>query len=220
MRDIWGLMTAAVAAGLLLIAAGGNAHAAAPEPKKSFSAAELGPLDKDPSMGKADAPVTMVEYASLTCPHCANFNNTVLPLIKKNYIDTGKVRYIYRDFPLDRYALQASMLARCAGPDRYFGFIETLFRGQAEWVRSPKGPLEGLKALVRRIVLLGQIPNYNIDKCLADKTIEKAVLQQRLHASQVLKVDSTPTLIINRKMYSYLSYNEFKAVVDPLLPKK
>ena len=78
----------------------------------------------------------MIEYASLTCPHCAQFHNDVLPNVKKTLIETGKVRLIYRDFPLDRAALVASMLARCSGRDRYFGFLDVLFKGQANWARS------------------------------------------------------------------------------------
>lgn len=219
MRHIWIFMIAALAAGSLIVTAAGHAVAAPPMPSKTVSTGDIGPTNKDYALGKADAPVTIVEYASLTCPHCANFHNDALPKLKKDYIETGKVRLVYRDFPLDRYALAASMVARCAGPERYFGFLEALYRGQAEWTRGSPNPMEGLKKLTQRIVLLGQVANFNIDACLADQAVQKAILQQRLHGSQKIGVNSTPTLIINGKMYNGMSYDDLKAVVDPLLPK-
>ncbi len=89
---------------------------------------------QDRVLGKADAPVTLIEYASLTCPHCGAFEKEKLPQIRKEWIDTGKVKLIYRDFPLDRNALLAATIARCAPPDRYFAFIESFFDDQAHWV--------------------------------------------------------------------------------------
>ena len=100
------------------------------------------------ALGSADAPVTMIEYSSLGCPHCAAFHRDTLPRIKKEYIDTGKLRVIYRDFPLGTPALAASMIARCSGPRKFFGFIEILFRSQAQWSRSDN-PLEALTRVSR-----------------------------------------------------------------------
>lgn len=219
MRHIWLIMIAALTAGSLVATAPGQAFAAPPEPSKTLSAEDLGPTDKDYAIGKADAPVTIIEYASLTCPHCANFHNTVLPKLKKDYVDTGKVRLVYRDFPLDRAALAASMVARCAGPDRYFGFLDALYRGQAEWTQGSSNPIEGLKKLTRRITLLGQMPNFNVDACLAKKPIQDAILKQRLHGSQKVGVRATPTLIINRKMYTAMAYDDLKVVIDSMLTK-
>ena len=107
-----------------------------------FSAcAEASPLPteealKERVLGQANAPVTIIEYSSLSCPHCAQFHNNVLPKLKKNYIDTGKVKLVYRDFPLGGPAYIAAMMARCAKPDRYFQFLDVLFRDQANWARS------------------------------------------------------------------------------------
>ena len=104
------------------------------------------------SLGAVDAPVTLVEYASLTCPHCANFSNDVLPQLKANYIDTGKVRLIYREVYFDRPGLWAAMVARCAGEDRYFGVLDLFFRDQAAWSQAPDaaGVVDGLKAIGRQ----------------------------------------------------------------------
>src|SRR5947207_7120832 len=100
-----------------------------------------GPLG-DETLGAADAPVVIVEYASMTCPHCAHFHETTYPELKKKYIDTGKVRFIFREFPLDQLAVAAFMLARCGGKDRYFPLIETLFQKQKDWVvQRPLAPL-------------------------------------------------------------------------------
>src|SRR5439155_18141168 len=106
-----------------------------------------GPLG-DNSLGSPDAPVTIVEYASMTCPHCAHFHETAFPELKKKYIDTGKVRFIFREFPLDSLALAGSMLARCAGTDRFFPMIETLFAQQKEWVVQK--PLQPMLSLARQ----------------------------------------------------------------------
>src|SRR6202163_3599537 len=96
----------------------------------------------DESLGSANAPVTIIEYASMTCPHCAHFHETTFPELKKKYIDTGKVRFIFREFPLDQLAAAGAMLARCAGKDKYFPMVETLFQKQREWVvQRPLAPL-------------------------------------------------------------------------------
>src|SRR6201984_372422 len=117
---------------------GGRAEA------ETFSVLELeakGPLDDIP-MGSPTAPVTIIEYASMTCPHCAAFANTTFPKLKEKYIDTGKVKYIMREYPLDGLAAAAFMLARCAGPEKYYPLIETLFAEQRKWaVRQPIPPL-------------------------------------------------------------------------------
>ena len=93
------------------------------------------PATGDMVLGKADAPVTVIEYASMTCPHCATFHTEVLPKLKAAYIDTGKIKFIFREFPLDQLALRGAMLARCAGPERYFGYVDVLFRQQRVWSR-------------------------------------------------------------------------------------
>src|SRR5687767_1651717 len=120
---------------------------------------EPGPLPEQ-SLGKDDAPVTVIEYASMTCGHCAQFHNNTYPEFKKRYVDTGKVRYILREFPLDPLAAGAFMLARCAGKDKYFPLVETLFQQQRQWVVQK--PLEPLFAIARQAGFTQQ----TFDACL------------------------------------------------------
>ena len=167
-------------------------------------------------MGDAKAPVTIIEYASLTCPHCANFHVNILPKLKKSYIDTGKARLVYRDFPLDRLALSGSMMARCAGRERYFGFIDTMFRKQESW-RAAK---DQLKALAR-IGLLGGISQTEFDACLKDKAVEDQVMKMRLDAQNDFAIDSTPSFIINGKKYSgVVDFARFEKILEPLLKQQ
>jgi len=172
----------------------------------------------DMVMGADKAPVTIVEYASLTCPHCAHFNEETFPKLKAEYIDKGLVKYIYRDFPLDRVALQASKVARCAGPDRYFAFIDVFFRQQTNWAagNDPNKITQNLKRLAK----LGGMSDETFDKCLNDKAVEDAVLAQSLKGEQEFKVNSTPTLIINGKTHpGALSFEELEKVLQPLVKK-
>ena len=151
-----------------------------------------GPLG-DIAMGKDDAPVTIIEYASMTCPHCAQFSNVVFPQLKKKYIDTGKVRFIMREFPLDQLAAAAFMLARCAGKDRYYPMIETLFATQRDWV--VRAPLEPLKKIAKQ----AGISEQGFEDCLKDQKILDGIEQVRSRASKDFKVESTPTFFINGK---------------------
>jgi protein-disulfide isomerase len=196
-----------VGAGALLIAVGagagyyfwnreGLAIEIAPEGKTST--ADLmapGPLE-EMSLGNPNAPVTIIEYASMTCPHCAHFAETTYPELKTRYIDTGKVRFIFREFPLDQLAVAGSALARCAGKDKYFPLVETLFQQQRQWVTQK--PLEPLQAITRQAGMTQQ----TFDACLQDQKIIKGIEQTREIAAQKFGVNSTPTLFINGKKYS------------------
>jgi protein-disulfide isomerase len=167
---------------------------------------------QDHPLGKADAPVTVIEYSSLTCPHCAEFQDNTFDEFKKRYIDTGKVKFIQRDFPLDRVALSAAVIAHCAG-DRYPVFVDVMFKNQRRWVTA-EDPVAALKQLA----MAGGLGAEKIDACLADKDMENAVLQSRLNAQSEYKVDSTPTFIINGKSYAGArSIDEFAKIIDPLL---
>jgi len=164
-------------------------------------------------VGKPEAPVTIIEYASLTCPHCAAFQINTLPDFKKEYVDTGKVKIVYRDFPLDGIALRAAQIARCGGPDRAAGYIDVFFRQQSQWA-SAKDPLVALKQIGK----FGGLSDAQMDACLADKTLEEAILNSRLDGQTKFKVNSTPTLIINDKNYpGAASLADLKKVVDPLI---
>jgi protein-disulfide isomerase len=149
---------------------------------------------KERILGNADAPVTIIEYASLTCPHCATFHTDTLPALKQQYIDTGKAKLAFRDFPLDQVALQAAVLAHCAGEQRYFAFLDAMFANQATWARA-SDPVAALKQLAR----LGGLSEADADACLTDQSLQDAVLQVRLEGEQKFDVNSTPTLIVDGK---------------------
>lgn len=177
----------------------------------SARAADAQPLEQ--AMGSADAPVTMIEYASLTCPHCAAFHKETLPALKEKYIDTGKVRLIFRDFPLDRLALDAAKLAHCAGPDRYFTFLGAFFQNQERWATA-----EDPRAALRQLALLGGLSGEKADACLNDRALEDGILQSRLDAEKQHQIESTPSFLINGKLYAgNQGIDKFSAIIDALL---
>ena len=149
----------------------------------------------DHVLGDPKAPVTLIEYASFTCPHCAQFHTQVLPEIKKKWIDTGKVKLVYRDFPLDQVAAKAAQIAECAGNDRYFGVIDIIFRGQPQWAAS-SDPL-GELAKPLRIAGLGE---NEIKACLANEAASNAVINDYKGGEQ-MGVNSTPALFIDGQLY-------------------
>lgn len=147
---------------------------------------------KEHVLGDSDAPVTIIEYASLTCPHCASFHTEVLPEIKEKLIDTGKAKMIFRDYPLDGIALRAAAVAQCAGDDRYFGVLSMLFKSQLTWARS-EDPIEGIKQVVR----FGGMNGDAVDACLADEAMIDAIVASRMKGEQEYNVSSTPSFIID-----------------------
>ena len=164
-------------------------------------------------LGETNAPITIVEYASLTCPHCAQFHTVTLPLIKKEFIDTGKVRLIFRYFPLDQVALTGSMIAHCAGKDLYFAFIQTMFSQQKQWSNDPK-PIKALAQIAR----LGGMTKKDFEQCIKNKKIADAILQKRLDGDKKYKINSVPTILINGKRYSGgLTFDEFRPIVKRML---
>lgn len=165
-------------------------------------------------LGKDDAPITIIEYASLTCPHCAEFDKTVLPQLKTTYIDTGKAKLVYRDFPLDQVALKASMIARCLPSDRYFPFIDALFKQQASWAYGGD-PKAGLLRMAR----LAGMSQDTFDKCFDDKQLEDQVLQERLDGSRQFNIQGTPTLIVNGTVSDGNSFEDLDKMIKPLAAK-
>lgn len=164
-------------------------------------------------IGETNAPITMVEYASLTCSHCAQFHNVTLPLIKKEFIETGKVRLVYRDFPLDQFALTGSMIAHCAGKDRYFAFIQTMFAQQKQWSNDPQ-PIKALAQIAR----LGGMTKESFEKCIKDKKVADTILQKRLDGDKQYKINSVPTILVNGKRYSGgLNIDEFRSIVKRMV---
>ena len=190
MREIWVAMVFALA-----LAGVHPAAAQAPKPTGDM-ASLLAPTEQDRVLGKPEAPITIVEYASLSCSHCAHFHNAVLPTLKKNWIDTGKAKLVLRDFPLDEPALRAAMMARCVPPGRFFPLVETLFETQDKWAvaKDWRGALE-------KLVRLAGIGKKEFDSCINNKALEDQVAQSRLTAAQQLGVNSTPTFFINGKKY-------------------
>ena len=169
----------------------------------------------DMALGPQNAAVTVTEFASMTCPHCAAFNEQVFPKIKTAYIDTGKIRYIFREFPLDIKAAAGSMLARCiANGDaaKYFAVSDLLFRSQADWVT--KNTAETLERIGKQAGLSQQ----QVEACLKDQALLDKISADQKYASEVLKVDSTPTFFINgEKIKGEASFEEFQKKIDPLL---
>jgi protein-disulfide isomerase len=169
----------------------------------------------DMAMGDEKAPVTIIEYASMTCPHCATFQSTTFPEIKKRYIDAGKVRYIFREFPLDTLASAAFMLARCAGekdPSKYYAMIDTLFRQQPQWVVSK--PVPPLMAIAKQ----AGFTEESFDACLANQKLLDGIQNVRQLAIDSYKVQSTPTFFVNgTKMSGAVTIEEMAKVIDPQL---
>jgi protein-disulfide isomerase len=170
-----------------------------------------GPLP-DLSIGKADAPVTIVEYASMTCPHCAAFHNTVLPVLKEKYIDTGKVRLVFRDFPLDNVAFAAAMLTRCVNDLAYFAMVDTLFKQQEVWhVQNGIGQ-------VATIAKSAGMDEAAFNACISDQARKAKIVASQKEAADAFKVESTPTFFINdRKLSGVGDYAPFKTTIDAAL---
>jgi protein-disulfide isomerase len=164
------------------------------------------------SMGNENAPITVIEYASMTCPHCAHFSETTFPELKKRYIDTGKVRFMFREFPLDRLALAGFVLARCAGPDKYFPLIETLFAQQRDWVVEK--PLQPMYAIAKQAGLTQQA----FEACLDNRQLIDGIEKVRSQASDKYGVNSTPTFFINgKRMPGALTIEEMEKEFLPYL---
>ena len=190
MREIW------FAPLIVLMLAGVQSASAQPAKPAANAAGASALTEQDRVLGKAEAPITIIEYASLSCPHCAHFADAVLPKLREKWIDSGRAKLILRDFPLDEAALRAAMLARCAPPERFYPVIDGFFRAQSEWVveRDWRSKLKGVAAI------LG-IKGQQFDTCLNDKALEDQVAQSRLTAATKFGVNSTPTFFINGKKF-------------------
>lgn len=168
----------------------------------------------DIAIGPADAKVTIVEYASMTCGHCANFATKVFPEIKTKYVDSGKIRFIMREFPLDNLAAAASMLSRCAGGDKSLPMIETLYEKQADWAFTNGNPVPKLFDIAKQ----AGFTQESFDKCLTDQKLLDQVTAQRTRASETFGVASTPTFFINGKRLTETpTLAAFDKVIEPLL---
>ena len=171
----------------------------------------------DMAIGPKDAAVTITEFASMTCPHCAAFNAEVFPKIKSTYIDTGKIRYIFREFPLDIKAAAGSMLARCIAKDdaaKYFAVVDVLFKQQMDWAYGKTSTTDGLT----RIGKQAGLSQDQVDSCLKDQALLDKIAADQKYAADILKVNSTPTFFINGDVIKgEASFDVFDAKIKSLL---
>lgn len=179
--------------------------------------AATAPLPAVPDMvlGNADAPVTLIEYASYTCPHCKTFHDTVFDQLKTSYIDTGKVRFVYREVYFDRYGLWAAMVARCGGDTRYFGINDMLFDQQKTWAASddPAVVVENLKKIGRT----AGMDDATLDACLKDNAMAQAMVAAYQTNATTDAVEGTPTLIINGEKHGNMSFADLSKILDAKL---
>jgi protein-disulfide isomerase len=184
--------------------------------RTGLAAVDLAKLNEPPangemSLGPENAKVTVIEYASASCPHCANFYKTTFQDLKKQYIDTGKIRFVFREFPHNDAALAAFMIARCAPKDRYFPLIDTFFTTQDTWL---KNPAEGLF----KIAQLAGFTKASFDACLKNEAVAKSILAVRDKAESEFGVEGIPTFFINGQVLDgEASLDEFKKIIDPQL---
>ncbi len=183
----------------------------APHAADTVSNPDIGAEDR--ALGEESARVTILEYSSLTCPRCAQFHSEGYRHLKSAYIDTGKVRLVFRDFPLDELALRAATLAECVPTERYFPFLQLLFEGQSGWARSGDPAAE--------LVRLGQLAGLSQERatgCLHDEAGLKKIIQERLTGEKDYQVDSTPSFIIDGRRYpGALTADELDEILAPLL---
>jgi protein-disulfide isomerase len=164
------------------------------------------------ALGSENAPITVIEYASMTCPHCAHFSETTFPELKKRYIDTGKVRFLFREFPLDQLAFAGFLLARCVPSDKYFPMVETLFAQQRDWVVQK--PLEPMRAIAKQAGLSQEA----FDACLDNRQLIDGIEKVRSQGAQKFGVNSTPTFFVNGKRLSgALTIEEMEKEFAPYL---
>lgn len=178
--------------------------------------AEATPEIVEMALGAEDAPVTIVEYASYTCPHCGSFHNGPYKELKANYIDTGKVRFVYREVYFDKFGMWASMTARCAGtPESFFGITDLLYKTQASWSRA--GSDAAIADEIRKIGRLAGLGEEQLEACLTDGTKLRALVGWFQENAAADNIDSTPSFVINGKKYGNMAYDELSTLIDGLL---
>ena len=169
--------------------------------------------DEEFFLGNKDAKIVVIEYASMTCIHCANFHKQVYTKIKKNYIDTNKIKFIFRDFPLDKQALFASVLAKCAPKDKYFNFVKLILTNQEKWISNDDTFMNKL----RNIGKLAGLNENKINSCFKDEKMVDNIIRTRSIGEEKYNINSTPSLIINEKKYSAMSYENFEKIIENLI---
>jgi len=169
----------------------------------------------DMVQGAEDAPITVIEYASFTCPHCARFHSDVYKLLRKNYIDTGKVKFIFREVYFDKYGMWASMIARCSGPDRFFGMTDLILNSQSTWARA--GDDLAIVEALRKIGRLSGMQDAALDSCLQDGEKLRALVGWYKENAQRDGIQSTPSFLIDEQPYQNMDYEEFAKILDEKL---
>lgn len=167
------------------------------------------------TLGDAKAPIEIIEYASFTCPHCANFHLGPLKDLKAEYVETGKVHFIYRDVFFDRFGLWASMVARCGGTERFFGISDMLYTQQSDWLAG--GDPESIVAALRKIGKVAGLNDEDLDTCMTDGDNAKALVAWYQKMAGADDINSTPTLIIDGEKHSNMSYGDLKKLLDAKL---
>jgi protein-disulfide isomerase len=167
------------------------------------------------TLGDPDAPLTVVEYASFTCPHCRTFHEGPFKQIKANYIDTGRIHFIYREVYFDRFGLWAGMLARCAGPERYFGMAEMIYENQQQWLGN--GDPATIADNLRRLGRTAGLSDEEVNACLQDGDLARAMVAVYQQNAEADGIDSTPSFVIDGRKYTNMSYADFAAILDEKL---
>ncbi|MEN3974431.1 thioredoxin domain-containing protein [Emcibacter sp. SYSU 3D8] len=237
MSKVFRLPAALLLALGLSVAACGDGGAKAPEPAKAETADTAAPAAEDPANakpipgvplddmaeGSVDAPVTVIEFASMTCPHCAHFQQETFPLLKRDFIDTGKIRFIFREFPLDSYAVDASILVRCSGTENYFKVLNKLFAEQLQWMPAP-GPISEVsrEATQDRLAAYGE--EFGVDEkkyqaCLDNKPLKDHLANRMDEARERYKVNGTPAVVVNGKLAASSSYADVAQAIKDATPK-
>ena len=166
-------------------------------------------------LGNPDAPVTVIEYASYTCPHCATFHTGAYKQLKSDYIDTGKINFIYREVYFDRFGLWASAIARCAGtPASFFGVTDLLYSGQSEWARAGGGDPAQIAYELRKIGRLAGLSSDTIETCLTDADNLRTLVAWYQQNAAEDGINSTPSFVINGTKYNNMAYNEMSRLID------
>jgi protein-disulfide isomerase len=172
------------------------------------------PEIQEMTLGEPDAPVTVVEYASFTCPHCRTFHSEVFDELKANYIDTGKVRFIYREVYFDRYGLWAGLLARCGGEERYFALADLIYEEQSDWIQDDAA---ATAEALRRIGRKTGFEDEQVEACLQDADKAQALVALYQQNAEADGIRSTPSFVIDGRLYSNMSYDEFAELLDEKL---
>ena len=169
--------------------------------------------DEEIFLGNKDAKIVVIEYASMTCAHCANFHKKVYPKIKENYIDTNKIKFIFRDFPLDKQALFASVLAKCAPKEKYFDFVKLILETQKKWISNDETFIDKLKNIGK----LAGLNEAKINECFKNEQLVDNIIKISSDGEKKYNISSTPSLIINEKKYSAMSYESFEKIIESLI---